>query len=48
MLQSSNTFLDVKEHISCVLIDQAIVILEIGTLRKCVTRGCGNTFIDLQ
>ena len=47
MLQSSNTFFDVKEHITCVLVAQTIVTLNIGTLMRCVTRGCRNTFIDL-
>ena len=47
VLQCSNTFLDVKEHISCVLIDQTIVTLEIVTLIRCVTRKRSNSFNDL-
>ena len=45
MLQNCNTFLDVKEHISCVLIDQIVVTLKIGTLTRCVTRRRSNTFM---
>ena len=44
VLQCSNTFWDLKEHISFV----PIVTSHIGTLTKCVTRRPSNTFIDLS
>ena len=47
MLQSSNTFFDVKEHIACVLVAYTTVTLKIGTLTRCVTKGRSNTLIDL-
>ena len=47
MLQSSNTFQDVKEHMFHVPIDEIVVTLAIGTLTRSVTRRHSNTFIDL-
>ena len=46
MLQSSNTFLDIKEHMSCVPIDHIVVTLDIVTLIGYVTRRSSNTLID--
>ena len=46
MLQSSNTCLDIKEHMSCVPIDQIVVTLDIVTLIGYVTRRSSNTLID--
>jgi len=48
VLLSSNTFLDVKEHIYCVPFDQTIVTSAIVTLKGCVTMRPSNTFIELQ
>jgi len=48
VLLSSNTFLDVKEHISCVPFDQTVVTSAIVTLKGCVTMRPSNTFIELQ
>ena len=47
MLQSSNTFLDIKEHMFCVPIDQIVVTLDIVTLIGYVTRRSSNTLIEL-
>ena len=44
MLQSSNTFLDVKEHIYFVPIDHIIVTLKIRILTGYVTRRASNRF----
>ena len=48
MLQSSNTFPDIKEHMSCVPIDQIVVTLDIVTLIGYVTRRSSNTLIKQQ
>jgi hypothetical protein len=47
MLQSSNTFLDIEEHMSCVPIDQIVVPLDIVILMGYVTRRSSNTLIEL-
>ena len=46
-LQYSNTFLDLKEHIYFVTIENTIVTSHIETLTTCVTRSHSNTFIEL-
>ena len=48
VLLSSNTFLDVKEHISCVPFDQTVVTSAIVTLKGCVTMRPSNSFIERQ
>ena len=47
VLQSSNTFLDVKKHMTCVPIGQTVVILKIVTQKRCVNSGASNTFFSL-
>ena len=47
MSQCSNTFWDLKEHISFVPIEKAIVTSHIGTLTIYVTRSPSNIFIEL-
>ena len=47
MLQSSSTFLDIEEHMSCVPIDEIVVTLDIVTLMGYVTRRSSNTLIEL-